>query len=77
VRGPVLIPLHPVFWAIYVLLAILIYWSVEGHQPISAMAYGLIAVCTVMTHYAYLQDRKRERNHNDDDDDDDTWPCDY
>jgi len=61
------------FGTIYAALACLIWGAVSSSLSDFAMAYGLITVCTVVTHYAYLQDRKRERNYNDDD----TWPCDY
>jgi len=64
--------MHFVFGLIYAIMTYLIGGAVSAQLSDFAMAYGLITVCTVVTHYAYLQDRKRERN-----DDDDTWPCDY
>lgn len=58
--------MHLIFGLIYAVLTCLIGGAVSAQLSDFAVAYGLITVCTVVTHYAYLQDRKRERNYNDD-----------
>ena len=58
--------LHPLFYALYAMIAALIWWSVADARLTYTLVYTGLLALLFTAHIAYIDDLKRSETHDDD-----------